>query len=100
LLRFRPIGLTPEQVGLYRLPTRPPKKGDTRLAAFVDAFGSAACVELDALPPDVLTAMVRENIERHIDWGSWSRVERAERAQRTSLSDFISTFEGLDEAEG
>ncbi len=97
LLRFRRIGLTPEQVTLFKLPTRPPKKGDSRLSAFVDAFGSAACVELDALPPDVLTAMVRENIARHIDWGSWSRVERAEEAQRTSLSDFIATFAGLDE---
>jgi len=100
LLHFHRIGLTPEQVSLYRLPTRPPKQGDTRLAAFVDAFGSAACVELDALPPDVLTALVRENIERHIDRGSWARVGRAEAAQRTSLADFISTFAGLDEAKG
>ena len=99
LLRFRRIGLTPELVSLYQLPTRPAKQGDTRLAAFEDAFGSAACVELDALPPDVLTAMVRENIERHIDWGSWARVERAEEAQRDSLFNFIDTLEDLEEEE-
>jgi hypothetical protein len=99
LLHFRRVALTPEDVRLFKLPTRPPKKGDTRLPAFVDAFGTAECVELDALPPDVLTAMVRENIERHIDWGSWARVERAEAAQRTSLEDFIAKFDGLEEVE-
>ncbi len=97
LLRFRRVGLTPEQVALYHLPTRPPKSGDSRQSAFVAAFGSGECVELDALPPDALTAWVREDIERHIDWASWARVERAEEAQRASLSNFIGSFDHLEE---
>ncbi len=98
LLRFVRLGLDPGDVAAHHLPTRPPKLGDGRLAAFVEAFGSADCVELDALPPDVLTGWVKGAIDHHIDRDSWARVERAEAAQLSSLSDFIATFDGLDAA--
>jgi len=42
---------------------------------------------------------VQGAIEDHIDPDSWARVQQAERAQRASLSDFIATFEELDEEE-
>ena len=83
----------------YRLPTRPPKKGDTRNDAFSEAFGSAECVELDALPPDTLTNWVRRDIERHINQESWQRVRRAEEAQRNSLESTVARFYELDEVE-
>lgn len=97
LLRFARVGLNPEQIARHRLQTRPPKPQDTRNAAFLAAFGSADCVELDALPPDALTAWVERDIRRHIDPDAWARVERAERAQRASLEGFIANFDALAE---
>ncbi len=98
-LAFTRVGLDPGDIADHRLPTRPAKPSDKRNAAFMEAFGSGDCVELDALPPDDLVGWVEDNIERHIDWESWSRVQDAEIAQRASLSDFIATFEELDEEE-
>ncbi len=98
LLTFARVGLNPEQIRRYRLPTRPPKPTDKRNAAFLAAFGSGDCVELDALPPDTLTRWIERDIEEHIAPAAWERVERAEAAQRSSLSDFIATFDGLDAA--
>ncbi len=97
MVSFVRLGLVPDDIADYRLPTRPPKPGDGRLAAFVEAFGSGDCVELDALPPDVLTEWVAGAIKHHIDQESWARVEAAEAAQQRTLSDFIATFKELDE---
>ena len=99
LLTFKRIGLNPEQIRQHRLPTRPAKPTDKRNTAFVEAFGSGDCVELDALPPDDLIGWIERDITHHIDLASWARVKDAEAAQRTSLSDFIATFEELDEEE-
>jgi len=96
-LHFTRVGLTPEQIADYRLPTRPPKKGDTRNAAFVEAFGKADCVELDALPPNILTEWVRGTIEQHIDWNTWNATLRGEEAQRDSLEHFREMFSSLTE---
>ena len=98
-LRFTRVGLNPEQIARYNLPTRPAKPTDKRNAAFVTAFGSGQCVELDALPPDELTSWVRRDIKRHIDDDSWARVKLSEQKQRASLSDFLTGLEDLELAE-
>src|SRR5688500_10566770 len=51
------LALNPTQVAEYRLPTRPGKATDSRQARFAAQYGDAS-VELDALPPDVLTELV------------------------------------------
>lgn len=96
LLSFERVGLDPGDIAAHRLPTRPAKPSDKRNAAFVAAFGSGDCVELDALPPDTLTDWVKDAIEHHIDADAWGRVKLAEAAQRSSLADFIATFEDLE----
>jgi len=96
-LYFTRVGLNPGQIARYGLPTRPPKKGDTRNRAFIEAFGKADCVELDALPPNSLTQWVREAIKQHIDWESWNATRRGEEAQRDSLDHFREMFSSLTE---
>jgi len=98
-LRFTRVGLNPGQIARYGLPTRPSKKGDTRNGAFVEAFGKADCVELDALPPDDLVGWVRAAIEQHIDWASWAATKRGEQAQRGALNHFREMFSNLTEIE-
>ncbi len=76
--------LEPYQISIYRLPTRPGKTGDSRHAKFAAEYGSQS-VELDALPPNVLTSMVRFVIRRHIDVDEWLRMEQIEEQERITL---------------
>lgn len=61
-LSFERVAVTPEQIEAFQLPTRPTKKTDTRSAGFI-----GESVEVDAIPPADLRAIVRGRIERHID---------------------------------
>lgn len=78
------IALNPEQIAAYHLPTRPGKRSDSRHAGFVARFGNVA-VELDALPPDVLTELVEACILSSIDCESWYAVTEQERLERLTL---------------
>jgi hypothetical protein len=77
--------LEPDQIQLYGLPTRPGKTTDTRHAAFAEVYGDAS-VELDALPPDVLSSIVRSAIESEIDMGEWDTLRDIERMERMTLA--------------
>ncbi len=79
------VALEPEQIRLWRLPTRPGKPSDSRLARFASTYGNA-CVELDALPPVVLSELVESAIVREINYSEWVRMMRVERAERETLS--------------
>jgi hypothetical protein len=79
------VALNPDQVVAYRLPTRPGKRTDSRHAGFVARFGDAA-VELDALPPDVLTELVEESILSMIAKERWYAVMEQERLERETLA--------------
>jgi hypothetical protein len=80
------------QVAAYNLPTRPAKAKDTSLPEFAAQYGNA-CVELDALPPDVLTDLVRDSIESVIDWAEWKRMQQIEDREREGLAEFMATFD-------
>jgi hypothetical protein len=68
-LSFERVAVTEEQIDEMSLPTRPTKSSDPRAAK----FDGDASVELDAIPPDDLRAIVRDVIERHI---TASEIER------------------------
>ena len=55
------LAVTLEQVRELNLPTRPTKKTDSRAKKFAAEYGTGS-VELDAIPPRVLRAMVSEAI--------------------------------------
>ncbi|MDQ6833634.1 MAG: hypothetical protein M3008_09555 [Chloroflexota bacterium] len=88
------IALEPEQIEEYSLPTRPGKKSDMQYQKFADAFGDAS-VEVDALPPDVLTEIVENAIVAHIDLDKWDMAGYAERAEKQSLIDFTANLSAL-----
>jgi hypothetical protein len=46
-------------------------------------------VELDALPPGVLTQMVRESIEECIAGDEWEKARRIEALERKTLAKFV-----------
>lgn len=87
-VRVARVALDPEQIADYRLPTRPGKQSDSRQAKFAAAYGNAS-VELDALPPSVLTWLVEEAIAGEIDWRRWSEAERVEELERETLASIV-----------
>jgi hypothetical protein len=84
------VALTEDQIKTYNLPTRPTKReGNTHAKGF-----EGESVELDALPPKVLKAMVHKVIERHITSEVLATLRVAEDSERDLLrawgSDFVS----------
>jgi hypothetical protein len=75
------VALTEEQIEEFNLPTRPTKRhGNNHALAF-----EGDSVELDALPPDELRAMVGACIEQHISPTELAVLRAAEESERELL---------------
>jgi hypothetical protein len=90
--------LTPEQVEAYNLPRNPDalKPTDSRARKFVERFGDLA-VELDALPPATLAAVVRDSIEQNLDLSQFQeelKLQVTERERLKSLRETVRQFLG------
>jgi len=80
------IALTPEQIAEHNLPPAPAKATDSRTPRFVAQHG-VDTVELDALPPDVLSALVRGAIEEEIvDNSAWDLEQKRGESERAKLA--------------
>lgn len=77
---FERIAVTPEQIGLWDLPTRPTKRTDSRAAGFL-----GESVEVDAVPANTLREIVRSRIEAHIDPEALRLTRIAEDSERETL---------------
>lgn len=91
-LHVRRLALTPYQVGLYDLPTRPGKEKDPNAAEFKRRWGD--CVELDAMPPNTLRGLVREKLEGHMDAEYLRQLKLAEREEREGLREIQNLLGG------
>lgn len=76
---FEKIAVTPEQIVLYNLPLRPTKQS-THSRHF-----NGGSVEVDAIEPRRLQALVERCIVRHIDKEEWHNLMAVEKAERESL---------------
>lgn len=85
------VAVLPWQIVAWNLPTRPTKRSDSRAAGF-----EGDSVELDAIPPDQLRALVREVIERHIESDRLERVRRVEEQERESLANIAAAMRDGD----
>ena len=61
---FKRLAVPPWQIGAWELPTRPTKTKDPRARGF-----EGESVEVDAIPAQLLRAIVRDAIEQHIEPG-------------------------------
>jgi hypothetical protein len=67
------VAVTVAQIRQYHLLTRPSKPLDSRTAWYEDMFPDLGCVELHAIAPEDLVAIVRGAIERVItDRAAWA----------------------------
>ena len=78
---FERVAVTPEQIAVWDLPTRPTKATDTRAKSFC-----AESVELDAIAPDDLRTLVSDVIERHLPQQEFEILKEAEKSERELLS--------------
>ena len=88
-ITFERLAVTPAQIERLSLSLRPTKRSNSRAAKFTAEF-AAGSVELDAIHPDTLRAIVRGAIERHIDQRQLETLMAAERGEREMLRMFAS----------
>jgi hypothetical protein len=82
---FERIAVTSEQIADWDLPTRPTKASDTR----AKNFGSSLSVELDAIEPNQLRALVQETIERHLPPEQFEILKAAEESERDIITRLV-----------
>ena len=82
---FEQLGLSPEQVAEWGLPTRAPKTETAADRRWPHDFAA----ELDAIPPDTLRTMVAEAIENHLPRQELEHLKRVEAEERRTLREFI-----------
>jgi hypothetical protein len=79
------IALNMDQVREFSPPPNPAKVTDSRAAAYIAEFGPESW-ELDALDPDVLVALVRDNILAHLDREKWEEERDKQESERELLT--------------
>lgn len=82
-VHFQRLAVLPEQITAWNLPTRPTKTTDSRAKNF-----AGDSVELDAVHPHVLRALVEKEILRHLPEHQMSVLNIAEDSERQILKMF------------
>jgi hypothetical protein len=82
---FEIVAVTPEQIDVLNLPTRPTKRTDSRSKN----WRGGESVELDAIPPDYLRGMVKQCIVQHINLAAYEMLRRIEAAEKETLAAMI-----------
>jgi hypothetical protein len=88
-ITFERIAVTPNQIEIWDLPTRPTKASDTRARNFGDIS-----VELDAIPPTDLRALVEEAVNQHLPQDQLEVLKAAEESERDLLRDLVDRLTG------
>lgn len=83
-LTVEKIGLTIAQVKQYNPPPNPAKITYPRAADYIAKFGAKSW-EVDALPPNVLTRLIRAAFAKHIDKGLMDEVKAREELDKELL---------------
>jgi hypothetical protein len=90
---FERLAVTPAQIARWRLPTRPTKVTDSRAKGF-----GALSVELDAIPPAHLRALVQVAIERHLPPDQLEVLRVAEKSEQGLINGLVGMLSEPQEA--
>ena len=74
------------------LPPNFAKETDSRYAAYVRQFGATECWELDALAPNVISDLVRDELDNLIDADAWAGAIADENDNRSILTAAAGNF--------
>jgi hypothetical protein len=81
---FKRLAVTRTQITRWRLPTRPTKTSDTRARGFGETS-----VELDAVDPNDLRALVQRAIEQHLPPQQYEVLKVAEESERRLIRKLV-----------
>ena len=84
----RQIGLTMEQIKKYNPPPNPAKITDPRAKGYIEEYGNTSW-EVDALNPETLHSLVRENVEELIDMDLFDKQIEKEESDKIKLRKMI-----------
>ncbi len=84
------IAVTDDQRADMSLPTRPPKETGARAGRHAEI----GCVEVEAIPPDTLRAILAEAIEAQLDRDALDRARLEDAAQRETLESMVASLGG------
>jgi hypothetical protein len=88
-IHFERLAITPEQITLWDLPTRPPKASDDRVKE---------AVELDAVDPRHLRRLVEKAILKHLPKKKYDALMKQEQRERERIQELVDEMEGqIDE---
>lgn len=87
-LSVEKVGLTIAQVHQYNPPPNPAKITDPRATAYIEKFGEHSW-EVDALPPNVLTRLIRAAFAKHIDKSKLATIKAQEESDKTRLREAV-----------
>jgi hypothetical protein len=82
------IALTMGQVEEYHPPPNPAKMSDPRAEEYVSKHGDSSW-EVDALPPDALSKLIRKAIEQRLDIEKMNKVKEQEEKDKQALTDAV-----------
>lgn len=83
-VEFERVALTREQVLANDLPTAPPKASDSR----TKGWNGGTC-QLEALPPNEIALIIRDAIERRIDWEQFNDDVKAQDHDRVMINGLL-----------
>ena len=78
------LALTMEQVEQYNPPPNPAKVSDPRATAYIDQHGDSSW-EVDALPPETLSEIIRTAFDEIVDTAKMDKVKRKEETDKQLL---------------
>jgi hypothetical protein len=78
------LALTMEQVEQYNPPPNPAKVSDPRATAYIEKHGDSSW-EVDALPPETLSEIIRTAFDEIVDTAKMDKVKRKEEADKRLL---------------
>lgn len=93
-VEVRRLALNWDQIEQYNPPPNPAKETDSRAAGYIDRFGHSSW-ELDALDPNVISRLIRDEIEGLIDYERWNDARDEEETQRLMLEGVALDWQGV-----
>jgi hypothetical protein len=88
--------LTFEDITTYHLPPDFTKATDTRRAAFIEKYGDRTCVELDALPVEVLRERILREVTARMNMEALETTRRKQAQEIQQLRRMLSRKRGRD----
>lgn len=89
-LTVRKLALTMAQVRQYSPPPNPAKVTDPRASAYIRRHGGSSW-EVDALPPEVLSGIIRDAFNLIVDIKKMNRVKNKEKKDKKHLRELVNT---------